>query len=149
MSVWAKSGLTCKSERQAYPAGLQKRKTPGVREKTERETGKSCAHEIDKDFGVTECPATCPIQKRGSVIVLNPDMPGVVSPEIRDDTVTRAGEREKNGSTSVASCDSGFGQTNRLPGDHVHCTEGLGLELHGRLLEAGASCRCWPRALVL
>jgi len=50
--------------------------------------------------------------------------------------------------TSVASCDSGFGQTDWLFGDHIHCAEGLGLEMHGRLLEARAGRWGRPRSLV-
>jgi len=50
---------------------------------------------------------------------------------------------------SVTSCDSGLGQTNWLFRDHVHCAEGLGLEMHGCLFEAGASRGGRPRTLVL
>ena len=51
--------------------------------------------------------------------------------------------------TSVTSCDSGLGQTDWLVGNHFHCAEGLGLELHGRLLEARAGRWRRPRTLVL
>jgi len=51
--------------------------------------------------------------------------------------------------TSVTSRDSGCGQTDGLFGDHIHCAEGLGLEMHGRLLEARAGRWRRPRTLVL
>ena len=61
----------------------------------------------------------------------------------------RAGKAEGSVRTPVTSCNSGFGQTNGLPGDQVHCAQRLGLELHGRLFEAGASRGGRPRTLVL
>ena len=60
----------------------------------------------------------------------------------------RAGKAE-SARTSVASRNSGLGQTNWLPGNHFHRTEGLGLELHGRLFETGARRGGRPRTLVL
>jgi len=51
--------------------------------------------------------------------------------------------------TSVTSRDSSAGQTNWLFGDHVHCAERLGLKVHSRLFEAGASRWGGPRTLVL
>jgi len=50
---------------------------------------------------------------------------------------------------SVTSRDSGFGQTDWFFGDHIHCAEGLGLEVHGRLLEARTGRRGRPRTLAL
>jgi len=50
---------------------------------------------------------------------------------------------------SVTSRDPGFRQTDGLFGDHIHCAERLGLEMHGRLLETRAGRRGRPRTLVL
>jgi len=49
---------------------------------------------------------------------------------------------------SVASCDPGLGQPNWLLSNHFHCAERLGLKMHGRLFEAGASRWSGPRTLV-
>ena len=88
-------GLTCKSERRACPVSFRREKRPGVRKKEER-TGTLWAHEIDKDFRVTECSPTYPIQKRWSVIARKSDTPRAIVPGVRHDMVTRGeGEREK------------------------------------------------------
>ena len=54
--------LTCKSGRRAYPVGFRRDKNAECEKKGE-ETGKSWAHQIDKDFRVSECSAAYPMQK--------------------------------------------------------------------------------------